>query len=99
MRCTELRHDTPFFILGKLKCFYMNGELENYNNFVIFLLAHRIRVIMFIRYVYNNIGTFRRKTRLSLVNAFTTFQEEAYKTYNLEHKLRDSRFKLLPREW
>ena len=97
--CRDLRDDTSYYVLGKLKCYYINGEEENYSKFVVFLLQRRRRVIQFIRYVYENLDSFKKQTKLSLVNAFQTFQEEAYKTYNLEHNLRDGRSKLFDKDW
>lgn len=98
-KCAHMREDSNYTIMGKLVCAYSNGEKELYMQVVMNIINKG--PTRFIRYVYDNYTTFKPYTRQALGQAFVTFQEDAIKTYNLEHILPgyadDSM--LMPRDW
>ena len=96
-KCSHMRENSNYKIFGKLVCAYKNKENDLYFEIVFRLL--RNDPTDFIRYVYTNYLTFKPANRLALSQAFITFQEEAHKTYNLEHILRGKNTILLKKDW
>ena len=98
-KCANMREDTNYRLMGKLVCAWVNGEKDLYMNIVLRIIARDPS--SFIRYVYENYTTFKPINRKALGQAFITFQEDAIKTYNLEHILHGTAGDemLMPRDW
>lgn len=84
-KCARMSEETNYNSMGKLVCAYANKEKDLYRQVVLNLINKNPSD--FIKYVYSNYTTFSPHTRQALGQAFVTFQEDAIKTYNLEHIL------------
>jgi deoxyadenosine/deoxycytidine kinase len=90
--CSNLKEYTNYHILGKLKCSFIHQHFDVYDKVVAKIIHHYERTQItpdFIIYVERNHKTFKKETKLSLVRAFTRFQEETIQTYGLEYTLQD----------
>lgn len=98
-KCAHMQEDSNYRLMGKLVCAWVNGEKELYMNIVLRIISKDPS--SFIRYVYENYTTFKPSNRKALGQAFITFQEDAIKTYNLEHILHGNAGDemLMPRDW
>lgn len=98
-RCAHMSEDSNYRIMGKLVCAWLNGEIELYRSVVLNTISND--PTNFIRYVYDNYKTFKPINKKALGQAFITFQEEAIKTYNLEHILSGlvGDEDLMPKDW
>lgn len=97
--CAHMSEDSNYRIMGKLVCAWLNGENDLYMSVVLNTIANN--PTSFIRYVYANYKTFKPRSQKALGQAFITFQEEAIKTYNLEHILNGlvGDDQLMPKDW